>query len=130
LQTLGENQAPASIATREQITAPQWRDPKAEAAAEQPVAKEEQPAPAPNSKSQKVEFLKGELISSDCSKPPRVTVTFRTKGRDWTLYAPDAKKLLLIGEENFSCEWTNRKASVNFRQTGESKGEIISLEVD
>lgn len=130
LQTLGENQAPASIATREQITAPQWRDPKAETATEQPVAKEEQPIPAPNSRGQKIEFLKGELVSSDCSKAPAVTITFRTKGRDWTLSAPDAKKLLLIGEENFSCEWTNRKASVNFKQTGEGKGEMISLELD
>lgn len=130
LQTLGENQQPASIATREQITAPQWRDPKAETTTEQPVTKEEQPAPAPNSRAQKVAFLKGELVSSDCSKPPTVTVTFRTKGRDWTLYAPDMKKLLLIGEDNFSCEWTNRKASVNFRQTAEGRGEIISLELD
>ena len=130
LQTLGVNEQPASVATREQITAPQWRDPKAENKTEQPAAKEQEAAPAPNSRAQKIEFVKGELVSADCSKPPAVTIAFRTKGRDWTMYAPDMKKVLLIGEENFSCAWANRKAAVNFRQTGESKGEMISLELD
>ncbi len=131
LQSLGVNQQPASIATRENITAPQWRDPKADVNAPiQPVAHEDQPAPAPNSKSEKIAFLKGELVSVDCSKAPAVTVTFSSKGQQWTLTAPDAKKVLLIGEENFSCSWMDRKASVNFRQIGQGKGEIVSLEFD
>jgi len=129
LQTLGaEPQQPASVTAREQITAPQWRDPKAEAEAAQAVAREDKPKPAP--KPDRIDFMKGEVIGIDCSKSPMVTVTFASKGRTWQMYAPDVRKLLLIGEENFSCSWTNRQASVNFKQTGAGKGEMISLELD
>jgi hypothetical protein len=47
----------------------------------------------------------------------------------YKMHASDYKSLLVIGEEQFSCEWKNRLVSVNYRAVGKNGGEIVSLEV-
>ena len=129
------NLGPAKAATtstyspRQQITDPRWQ-PKDE----KPEAAEEKSAPAAAAPvaeaKQKIEFLKGELVSVDCTKAPMVTITVMAKGKNWLMYSRDVQKLMLIGVENFSCDWTNKKASVNYRLQADGRGEIISLEID
>jgi hypothetical protein len=117
--------------TRQQITAPQWQVKELETEAE----KEKQPAPKtenpPISEStDKIQFLKGELVDVDCSKSPLVTMTVTSKGKEFVMFSRDVHKLMLIGVENFSCAWTKKKASVNYRLTADGRGELISLEID
>jgi len=76
-----------------------------------------------------VQFLKGKIVSSDCSKPPEATVTILSGMTTYKMHASDYKSLLVIGEEQFSCEWKNRLVSVNYRAVGKNGGEIVSLEV-
>jgi hypothetical protein len=38
-------------------------------------------------------------------------------------------KAVVIGADQISCDWKNQKVAVNYRQTGEGQGDIISLEV-
>jgi len=35
----------------------------------------------------------------------------------------------VIGEDQFSCEWKNRVAAVNYRPVGKDGGELVSVEV-
>jgi len=75
-----------------------------------------------------VQFLKGKIVSSDCSKPPEATVTILSGMTTYKLHASDYKSLLVIGEDQFSCEWKNRLVSVNYRAVGKNGGELVSIE--
>ena len=74
-------------------------------------------------------FLKGKIVSSDCSKSPEAVITVLSGMATYTMHASDYKSLLVIGEDKFSCEWTNRLVSVNYRATGKRAGEVVSIEV-
>ncbi len=76
-----------------------------------------------------VQFLKGKIVSSDCSKPPEATVTILSGMTTYKMHAADYKSLVVIGEDQFSCEWKNRLVSVNYRATGKNQGELVSIEV-
>jgi tetratricopeptide (TPR) repeat protein len=75
-----------------------------------------------------VQFLKGKIVSSDCSKPPEATVTILSGMTTYELHASDYKSLLVIGEDQFSCDWKNRLVSVNYRAVGKNEGELVSIE--
>ena len=87
------------------------------------------PAPAKPGTTGPVQFLKGKIVSSDCSKPPEATVTILSGMTTYKMHASDYKSLLVIGEEQFSCDWTNRLVSVNYRAVGNNGGELVSIEV-
>jgi hypothetical protein len=74
-------------------------------------------------------FSKGILTSVDCSKAPAATVMVNTGARSIKLRTQDYKALLVIGEDQFSCEWKNRKVAVNYKAGGGSDGDLVSLEV-
>ena len=76
-----------------------------------------------------VHFLKGKIVSSDCSKSPAATVTILSGMTTYKLHTSDYKSLQVIGEDKFSCEWTNRLVSVNYRAAGKNEGELVSVEV-
>jgi len=37
---------------------------------------------------------------------------------------------ILLGADEFSCSWTNRKVSVNYRKSGNDQGNLVSLEFE
>jgi tetratricopeptide (TPR) repeat protein len=76
-----------------------------------------------------VQHLKGKLVASDCAKPPEATVTFLAGMKTYKMHTSDYKSMLVIGEEQFSCDWKNRVVSVNYRPVGTSGGELVSVEV-
>ena len=86
------------------------------------------PAPKPGTTGP-MQFLKGKIVSSDCSKAPEATVTILSGMTTYKLHASDYKSLLVIGEDQFSCEWKNRLVSVNYRAVGKNQGELVSIEV-
>lgn len=75
-------------------------------------------------------FMKGVLISVDCSAAPAATLTISSGGKKWKMLAPQTKKLVLIGADDFSCSWTNRKVSVNYRKSGTDQGNLVSMEFE
>jgi tetratricopeptide (TPR) repeat protein len=75
-------------------------------------------------------FMKGVLVSVDCSAAPAATLTISSGGKKWKMLAPQSKKLILIGADEFSCSWTNRKVSVNYRKSGGDEGSLVSLEFE
>jgi tetratricopeptide (TPR) repeat protein len=87
------------------------------------------PAPPKPGTTGSVENLKGKIVVSDCSKPPEASITVISGMTTYTMHASDYKTLLVIGEDQFSCEWKNREVSVNYRSTGKHAGELVSIEV-
>jgi tetratricopeptide (TPR) repeat protein len=127
-QRAGENAAPAGAASS---PAAGRSAPAATAAQNQDEDEDAAPKPAPvrPGTTGPVIFLKGKIVSSDCSKPPEATVTILSGMTTYKMHASDYKSLLVIGEDQFSCEWKNRLASVNYRAVGKSGGELVSVEV-
>jgi tetratricopeptide (TPR) repeat protein len=75
-------------------------------------------------------FMKGVLVSVDCAAAPAATLTISSGGKKWKMLAPQSKKLVLIGADEFSCSWTNRKVSVNYRKSGDDQGNLVSMELE
>ena len=87
--------------------------------------------PAAPYKPEPILFLKGMLLSVDCSQPPAATLTVSSGGKQWKMTTPDAKKLLVMGADGgLSCSWTNKKIAVNYRKAGENEGKIATLELE
>lgn len=76
-----------------------------------------------------VQYAKGRLVSVDCSQAPIAIVTFSTGAKTMKLRTENYKALTLINADQFSCNWANRAASVNYKVGGKSDGDLVSLEL-
>ena len=78
-------------------------------------------------------FIKGRLIDVDCSQAPAAILTVNVDGLELKLRAADYKSLLLIGADEFSCAWSDRQVTVNYKPgghiEGQPNGDVVSLEV-
>jgi hypothetical protein len=74
-------------------------------------------------------FLKGRLVTVDCLTKPAALMTVIVGDKTWRFYARDGTRVIVIGADNFSCDWANRKVAINYRQTGDATGDIVSLEL-
>ncbi len=74
-------------------------------------------------------YLKGIIVSVDCSSPPAATLTVVSGGRNWKMQVSDSQHVLLIGADSFSCRWSKQKVALNYRETGVGMGRIVSIEV-
>jgi tetratricopeptide (TPR) repeat protein len=82
--------------------------------------------PAPDRR--KTEYAKGKLLRVDCSQPPIAILTL-AGARTMRLRTEDFHSLLLIGADQFSCDWKNLAVSVNYKAGGKSDGDLVSLEI-
>jgi tetratricopeptide (TPR) repeat protein len=89
----------------------------------------EQTPPQPQIDKRPIHYAKGKLISVDCSQPPVAIVTVTTGAKTMKLRTSDYKSLMLVGVDTFSCDWTNRSVSVNYKAGGKADGDLVSLEV-
>jgi tetratricopeptide (TPR) repeat protein len=87
------------------------------------------PAPPKPGTAGPVQHLKGKLVASDCAKSPEATVTFLVGMKTYKMHTSDYKSMLVIGEDQFSCDWKNKIVSVNYRAVGNNAGELVSVEV-
>ncbi len=74
-------------------------------------------------------FVKGRLVSVDCSQAPAAILTVTAEGTSLKLRAPDFKSLVLIGADDFSCDWHDRQVTVNYKPGGPTSGDVVSLEM-
>jgi hypothetical protein len=73
--------------------------------------------------------LQGKLLAVDCSAAPAAVLTIAQGAKTWKMRAANRASTIVIGADQFSCDWTNQKVAVNYRETGDGQGEIISLEI-
>jgi tetratricopeptide (TPR) repeat protein len=107
-------------------TAPQWRPKKT---APQPAAEAKTPAQPQLPQHGPVHYLKGTLLSVDCAAPPAATLTVQAGSKTWKMLTANYQKLALIGADQFSCEWHDRRVAVNYRSMGAGEGAVVSLEL-
>ena len=122
-QRAGETQTPAGAASSPAVVSSTSDDDD-----DEPKAPPK-PAPPKPGTTGPVQHMKGKLVMSDCVKAPEAIVTFLVGMKTYKLHTSDFKSMLVIGEDQFSCEWKNRIVSVNYRAVGNSGGELVSVEV-
>ncbi|HWY57312.1 MAG TPA: hypothetical protein VNZ03_22805 [Terriglobales bacterium] len=99
--------------------------PDTEASADHP-----EPSPAsPQPDKRAIRFLKGKLVAVDCSQAPSAILTVTAGAKMLKLRTENYKSLMLIGADDFSCEWSGRSVAVNYRPGGKTDGDLVSLEV-
>jgi tetratricopeptide (TPR) repeat protein len=74
-------------------------------------------------------FVKGRLVAVDCSQAPAAILTVTAEGTALKLRAADYKSLLLIGADDFSCDWRDRQVTANYKPRGARAGDLVSLEM-
>ena len=85
--------------------------------------------PEPVLDRRKVQFVRGKLIKVDCSQNPAAILTVRTNSRVMKLRTDNYKSLLLVGADEFSCDWTDRAVIANYKAGGKADGDLVSVEV-
>jgi tetratricopeptide (TPR) repeat protein len=92
-------------------------------------AQTERPPTEPVVDRRKVQFVRGRLVKVDCSQTPLATLTVKTNSRTLKLRTLDYKSLLIVGADEFSCEWTDRAVIANYKAGGKADGDLVSIEV-
>lgn len=76
-----------------------------------------------------MKYVTGKLLSVDCEKEPRAVLKVLQGQKTYNFIAPSVKKVLVIGANEFSCLWKDRKVSVNYHESGPLRGDLVSVEV-
>jgi hypothetical protein len=76
-----------------------------------------------------LQFLKGKLVSVDCTQAPAAIVTVVAGTKTLKLRTGNYKSLTLVGADEFSCDWQNRAVDVNYKAGGKASGDLVSLEL-
>ncbi|HJS98020.1 MAG TPA: tetratricopeptide repeat protein [Terriglobales bacterium] len=107
-------------------TAPQWRPKKTAPHPEDTGKAAEQPQLPTHGP---IHYLKGTLLSVNCATAPAATLSVRAGGKTWKILTADYQKMALIGADQFSCQWHDRKVALNYRAMGIREGALVSLEL-
>jgi tetratricopeptide (TPR) repeat protein len=76
-----------------------------------------------------VRFIEGKLAAVDCSAAPQALLSVVSGGRSLKLHIDDSKHVVLLGADNFSCEWKNMSVALNYRERQDGDGDVVSLEI-
>jgi len=74
-------------------------------------------------------FIRGTLADVDCSKSPLAILTVISGSKTWKMNVADRNHLVLIGADQFSCNWRKQKVALNYRETSDGRGNVFSLEI-
>jgi tetratricopeptide (TPR) repeat protein len=83
------------------------------------------PAPDPSA----IKFVKGTVVSVDCSAAPSAILTVMSGTKTWKMRVADNKHVLVLGADGFSCGWKKQKVAMNYRETSDGAGTVVSIEV-
>jgi tetratricopeptide (TPR) repeat protein len=104
------------------------RETSSESAGNATAISAEQPSAVPTNLGA-TKYVRGVLTSVDCSAPPLATLTVVSGAKTWKMKVADTNHIVLIGADAFSCSWNKRKVALNYRETSEGEGNVVSLEV-
>ncbi len=74
--------------------------------------------------------MKGKILHVDCGKAPEAILTVLAAGRTLKLHTFDYKSVAVVGTDQFSCDWHNQQASINYKASGTTQGDVVSVEID
>jgi tetratricopeptide (TPR) repeat protein len=93
------------------------------------VTIEEGPEPTPAPTPAPPLFLKGRLVAVDCSAAPQAVLTVTAGSKSIQVHIRDSAHAVLIGADQFSCDWKNKNVAVNYRERPDGDGDMVSLEM-
>lgn len=76
-----------------------------------------------------IKFIKGTLLSVDCSATPDATLEVLAAGRKMTFRANEYKSMVVVGADQTSCDWKNVHVAINYKPSGDGAGDLVSLEL-
>ncbi len=82
----------------------------------------------PKPDTRRVQFMEGKLLSVSCTKDAAV-LTVSAGGRTFRLRTDDYKDIAVVGGDQFSCSWRDIPVAVNYRASGKSGGDLVSVEL-
>src|SRR5205823_4961543 len=85
--------------------------------------------PEPTIDKRPVKFVKGTLLSVDCSQAPTAAVSLSEGRTHLKLRVRDYKSTTVIGGQ-FSCAWKNIPVSINYRDGGKGDSDVVSIEIE
>jgi tetratricopeptide (TPR) repeat protein len=100
------------------------QDPEADTGPDAPAAPEK-----PKIDTRPVKFVKGTLLSVDCSKAPQATLKVIVAGKRMELLAEDFKSLVVVGASEPSCDWHDVHVAINYKASKSGPGDLVSLEL-
>jgi len=78
---------------------------------------------------QPIAFLKGKIVSVDCSAEPQAVLEVGSGSKTWHMRVANRSKVLLIGADQFSCDWKGKGVAINYRPQAAGTGDVVSLEL-
>jgi tetratricopeptide (TPR) repeat protein len=87
------------------------------------------PVAKPQIDKRPIKFLKGKVMSVDCSEAPVAVVVISGGKKTLKLRAADYNSVAVIGSDKFSCGWKELAVNVNYRAGGKMDGDLVSVEV-
>lgn len=119
----------AAAAAKPAAPQPKNEKPNPQSEEEASVDHPEQPPSPPPPDKRAIQFVKGKLVAVDCSQPPSAILTVAAGARLLKLRTENYKSLMLIGADDFSCDWKSRPVAVNYRAGGKADGDLVSVEI-
>jgi hypothetical protein len=74
-------------------------------------------------------FLRGMIRKIDCSAEPSAVLTVVSGSKTVQVKIADKTHVILIGADQFSCSWSNKKIAVNYRQNEKGDTNVMSVEL-
>jgi tetratricopeptide (TPR) repeat protein len=96
---------------------------------EELAASEAQTPPPKPVKIVPIKYLQGVVKGVDCSTPPSAILTVAAGTKTWKMTVADTNHLIVSGTQKFSCSFSKEKVALNYRETAEGEGSVVSLEI-
>jgi tetratricopeptide (TPR) repeat protein len=90
----------------------------------------DQPPAPPQPDKRPIQFMKGKIVSVDCSQAPSAILTVAAGAKVLKLRTENYKSLMVMGADDFSCQWRSRPVAVNYRAGGKADGDLVSVELE
>jgi tetratricopeptide (TPR) repeat protein len=74
-------------------------------------------------------FLKGQLMSVDCSNLPAAVLTVVAGPKTFKMNVADTKRVAVIGADIFSCTWSKVKVALNYHELPNGEANVMSVEI-
>ncbi|HEY1464913.1 MAG TPA: hypothetical protein VGF44_15965, partial [Terriglobales bacterium] len=76
-----------------------------------------------------IKYVKGTLLSVDCSKSPEAILKVLTAGKKMEFHVADFQAMVIIGAGQASCGWSDVRIAVNYKSAGSAPADVVSLEI-
>jgi Flp pilus assembly protein TadD len=90
----------------------------------------DQPPAPPQPDKRVIQFVKGKIVAVDCSQAPSAVLTVSAGAKLLKLRTENYKSLMVMGADDFSCDWKSRAVAVNYKAGGKADGDLVSVELE